>query len=472
MLLMVPLSTMLTSCMVGPDFHRPANAMPAQWKPVADTAGTPSQPVPATIDPDWWKVFGDAELTSLVDRVTTANLDVRVASSRLRQSRAERQAIAADAEPHVEADAAYRHARASSTGLVDPSGEHGEHDYNVWQAGFDASWELDLWGRVRREVESADATIEASADARRGVLLSVCAETARNYIQLRAVQARQALLDQAREVARQRLELVRIRFTHGAATQVEVADAALNAAQIEARLPPLQQQQAHLVNALSFLLGAPPRALEKELDAPAPIPPVPSQVPVGLPSQLVEQRPDIRQAEATLHAAIANVGVAIGDFYPRITLSGDLGSQALQLSDLGTWGSRTFAIGPAISLPIFEGGRLHSVLTLRQAQQQQAAIQYQQTVLRAWHEVDDGLTDYAATQRRLNQLDQTVTQSQQSFDDAQRRYSVGLVDLQQVLATRQALLTNRDAAISGTEDVSLALVALYKSLGGGWQAGT
>lgn len=464
----LPFVVVLSSCSVGPDFHRPAVSVPARWDEVSGSTGvSPLAPVP--IDPQWWRVFDDAELSSLIDRVAASNLDVRAATSRLRQSRAERRAIGADALPGVKGHAAYQRAQASTDGLVDPSGKNGERPYNVWQSGFDASWELDIWGRVRRENEAADASVEASADARRDVLLSVLAETARDYIQLRAVQEKSAVINQSLGVARHSLQLTRIRFSNGVATNLQVAEASSQVALVDAQLPLQQQLQAHLINALSYLLAAPPRALADELRERTGIPPVPPQIPLGLPSELAERRPDVRQAEAVLHAATADVGVAVSDFYPRITLSGDAGLQALQFSTLGTWGSRIFGVGPAISLPIFEGGRLRGTLDLRRAQQQEAAIHFQETVLSAWHEIDNGLADYAATQHRLDQLNEALRQDQLALDEAQRRYAVGLDDLQQVLVKQKTLLATRAEVIDGSADQSIALVALYKSLGGGWE---
>ena len=464
----LPLVMALAACTVGPDFHRATVPMPPRWDDVSKQSD-PSRPVATPVDPQWWTIFGDAELSSLIQRVATSNLDVRAASTRLWQSRAEREAVGADAMPNVEGEAAYQHAHASANGLVDPSDRNGESAYDVWQSDFDASWELDIWGRVRRETESADATVEASADARRGVLVSVLAETARDYMQLRAVQAKSAIARQQLDVARHSLKLSDIRFKDGVVTRLQVAQAASQVANVEARLPPLEQQQKRLINALSYLVAQPPRTLADELGLSTGVPPVPPRVPVGLPSQLAERRPDIRQAEAVLHGATADVGVAVGDFYPRITLSGDVGLQALQLSSFGAWGSRLFAVGPAISLPVFEGGRLHGTLDLRRAQQQEAAIHFQQTVLKAWREVDDGLTGYNTTQRRLDQLDEAVRQDQLVLAETQRQYVAGLDDLLQVLIAQQALLVSQEAAIDSSAEVSLALVSLYKSLGGGWE---
>ena len=218
-------------------------------------------------------------------------------------------------------------------------------------------------------------------------------------------------------------------------------------------------------------MGQPPQALYAELSADAPVPPTPRQVPIGLPSQLAERRPDIRQAEARLHAATASIGVAKGDFYPRITLSGNIGSQAMQLSDFGSWGSRAFGIGPQFSLPLFDGGRLRGVLNLREAQQQEAAIAYQQIVLRAWHEIDDQLSAYNAGQLRRDSLAEAVRQNQIALGTAQQQYVEGVVDFVNVLTVQGELLATQQHWVESSTGVSLAMVGLYKALGGGGGVG-
>ena len=241
---------------------------------------------------------------------------------------------------------------------------------------------------------------------------------------------------------------------------------------MQARLAPLQQSSAQLINALSLLLGREPRALQAQLATPAQVPSYQAPVPIGLPSELAQRRPDIRRAEAQLHAATAAIGVAKADFYPRITLSGSLGLQAMQLSDLGSWGARSFAFGPGLSVPLFEGGRLKGALQLQEGRQQEAGIGYQQTVLRAWHEVDDALVAYQASQRRRDSLAQAVRHSQRALDSVHQQYAQGTVDFLNVMTVQNALLANEAAWVDSTVAVSLSLVDLYAALGGGWEAGS
>ncbi|CRL49510.1 efflux transporter outer membrane subunit [Pseudomonas sp. URMO17WK12:I11] len=458
----------LSACTVGPDFHKPQARQITEWsKPAKPAAG---EAVTADMNERWWEVFNDPKLSALTQRALTDNLDLKLASSRLQQSRAARQVITANRYPNTAATGSYGRKRNSGEGLNDPSGHNGDSAFNLWDTGFSASWELDFWGRVRRETEAADATLEVAENDRRGVLLSVLAETAQDYIQLRGVQSTRAVTEQNLDVARHSLKLSQLRLADGVATDLDVAEAAAQVAAIESHLPALEQRQSQLINALSLLMGEPPQALHAELSTDGPVPQTPRQVAIGLPSQLAERRPDIRQAEAQLHAATANIGVAKGDFYPRITLSGNLGSQAMQLSDFGSWGSRSFGIGPQFSLPLFDGGRLRGVLNLREAQQQEAAIAYQQTVLRAWHEIDDQLAAYNTSQLRRDSLAEAVRQNQIALRTAQQQYTEGVVDFVNVLTVQGALLATQEQFVESSTGVSLAMVGLYKALGGGWES--
>ncbi len=506
---------MLAGCAVGPDFKKPSLFAPASW-----FASHPKPPAPisvvtaAPLDPAWWSVFNDAELTSLESRVAEANLDVRTSTLRLAESRAQRRIAQADQFPQINGNGSYTREKASNRGLlsflsggsstattnssstaIGPTGTAAENatsangaeggfgvvpapgdttgrgspPFNLWQYGFDASWELDLWGRVRREIEGADASLEASADARRNSLLSVLAEVARDYINLRGNQTILAILNQNIESERASLTLTRQRYAGGVTTELDADNAAAQLATTQAQRPQVQQQIAEQINALSFLLAETPGALTAELATPAPVPPVPPTVPVGLPSELARRRPDIRQAEAQLHSATADVGVAVADFFPRITLSGSLSLQALQFKNLGTWDARQYALGPSITLPIFEGGRLRGTLRLRQAQQQEAAISYQSTVLQALHDVDNALTAYADEQRRQQDLQQAVTSSARALYLARARYVAGVTDFLNTLEAQRTLLDAQQQAADSTVTLSMNLVQLYKALGGGWE---
>ncbi len=230
----------------------------------------------------------------------------------------------------------------------------------------------------------------------------------------------------------------------------------------------LEAQQARLINALSYLLGEQPRSLSARLSPAAAIPLPPTRVPVGLPSELAQRRPDIQQAEATLHRTTAAIGVAKADFYPRVSLGGSFGFQTLEGSDIGSWGSRQWNFGPSLYLPIFQGGRLTGTLELREHQQQEAALNYQRTVLGAWHEVDNALTDYSAEQRHHASLEEAVRQNRIALDSARQRYKEGAIDFINVLGVQRALIATQSALADSSTKVSTDLVQLYKALGGGW----
>ncbi len=494
------LALLLPACTVGPDFERSSPLSPASWFRSAPKPGPTlaSLPVAEPVDPEWWAIFNDPVLTGLMRRVAAQNLDVRAAAIRLVEARAQRGIAAADQFPTVNGNASYTRERLSQSGVIGAisSGQGSSNTatssnglggrqgapptssttqggkippFDLFQGGFDASWELDLWGRVSRAVESADASVDASTEARRQTLVTSLAELARGYVQLRGTQEgiriARANLASAQESAR----LSRERARGGLATDLDVANAQAQVESNAALIPQLEQNEAQAVNTLSLLLGAPPGALSAELTPPAPIPPVPPRVPVGLPSELTRRRPDIRESEARLHAATADIGQAEADFFPKITLSGSFALQATQFKDLGNWASRTYGIGPSISIPIFEGGRLRRTLELRKAQQQEAAINYQKTVLSAFHDVDNALIAYRAEQLRRDRLAAQVVQARRAITLAQQRFRSGVSDFLEVLTAQRTALQAEQQLAASTTTVGTNLVALYKALGGGWE---
>ena len=492
---------LLSGCTVGPNFERPSPWSPASWfrssgpapdQGTQDRAAQHSLPVAEPVDPEWWAVLGDPVLTGLMQRVASSNLDVRAASIRLAEARAQRGVAAAAASPQVNGNLSYTRERPSTNGVISLIGA-GQGSpatssnglggtgggipsrtalgaFDLFQGGFDAAWELDLWGRVRRSVESADAQVEAGTEARRNTLVTSLAELARDYVQLRGLQETGRITHRNLAIAQENAHLTDERARGGLATDLDVANARAQAESTAANLPLLEQQQAQTGNAIALLLGMPPGALAADLSPPRPVPPVPPRVPTGLPSELARRRPDIRQAEAQLHAATADIGQAEADFYPHITLSGSIALQAVQFRDLGSWNSRTFGLGPSVSIPIFEGGRLRRTLELRKAQQQQAALNYQRTVLQAFHEVDNALLAYRAEQDRRDRLAAAVAQGRRALGLAQARYRQGVSDYLEVLTAQRTVLAAEQQLADSTTTVSINLVALYKALGGGWEA--
>jgi len=467
--------TLLAGCTVGPNFVQPDASVPKTWCTSACDASRsePSHVSAQPVNPAWWTTFNDPELAKLEDAVAHSNLDLKVASLRLAESRATRTVTAAGQYPSVEANADAKREQASANGLLSalaPGQSNGIPPINVYQAGFDASWELDLWGQVRRQVEAADASVEMQADERRGLLLSTMAEVARDYIQLRGIQSDYAITLENLNTARDIERVTREQKTHGLASGLDVAQAASQVSSEAALLPQLQQQEDETINRLSFLLGEAPGALGTELKTSQPVPPTPPVVPIGIPSELARRRPDIREAEASLHQATAEIGVAKAAFYPTITLSGSANVQALEFSQLGDWASHQFSIGPSISWPIFEGGRLKGTLNLRTLQQQEAAVKYQSVVLSAWHEIDNSLTQYSSQQLRRDELQAAVSEDQNALRLARAQYTSGTGSYLQVLDAQRTLLSGQRDLNDNVTGISTTLVSLYKALGGGWES--
>ncbi|AQS88121.1 secretion system type I outer membrane efflux pump lipoprotein NodT [Neoasaia chiangmaiensis NBRC 101099] len=481
----------LGACNVGPNFKPPATIAPRDWH--QSTAPAASRTLQTRIDPQWWRIYRDPILSDLEAQVANANFDLKAAAYRYAESLDERRIAGAAQFPQATANASYARERASPNGVLgllgtldNPGagdiangtqgfgptylpGRSGAGSFNLPQFGLGASWEVDFWGHVRRQVESADAATQATNDVRRDLLVSLMARTAQDYVDLRSVQAQIAIVNQNLDIARHSVQLTTLRFSQGAATRMDVADATGQLNTFESRLPVLKRQEVHLINALSFLVARPPGALTAQLGPPRNIPSVPQNVPVGLPSELAERRPDIRVAAERLHAATANVGVAIADFFPRVTLTGSLDIQALQFSGLGTWASRQYGFGPTVSLPIFQGGRLIGQLKLRREQQREAAVMFQSTVLKAWQEIDDAMADFSTAQAQRDRLAAAVAQNREAVRIAQVQYAQGSADFLNVLTLQNALLSTQRDLVSATADVSGSVARLYRALGGGWE---
>jgi NodT family efflux transporter outer membrane factor (OMF) lipoprotein len=465
-------------CTVGPDFVPPDSQLPAASFE-GGTAGRGARPAEPA-DPAWWAVFRDPILTDLERRIAAENLDVQTATVRLAQSRFQRGVAAAAEFPSINGDGKYQRELYSKNGIVSllggllgPMGGGGGgvpisaiNEYNI---GFDASWELDLWGHVRRQVESADAQVDQAAEQRRDALVSTLAELARDYIQLRGAQTQIQIANDNLRVDQDILYLTRDRQLKGLSTGLDVENAAAQVEGIRAQVPTLEQQESQYINAMSFLLDQAPGALRSELSRPKTVPPAPPRVPVGIPSELARRRPDIRAAEAQLHAATADIGVAVAAFYPTVQLNGTVGFDALDIKKLWQLSSVQYTAGPSVTLPIFAGGRLKSTLELRKAQQQEAAIQYRKTVLQAWHDVVNSLVAYRLEQERRGRLKLQADHSRQALALARERYNDGVAEFVNVLDAERTLLQAEQQHATSTTNVSLNLVQLYKALGGGWE---
>ena len=494
------LALLLSGCTVGRDFSPPQADAPPSWtkdalQPTAKgdaTSAASTGPVAAA----WWTSFDDPTLTSLITRASSANLDLRQAALRIAEARAQRDIAGGAQFPTLRANGGYTRQRISErtafTSLLGNIGAtHGAavgtggppggvpstipslpNPFDQYQWGFDASWEIDLFGRVRRSLEAADATTQAAIEDRNDILVSLQGDVARAYIDLRAAQLRCSVLEDDLKSQRDILGLTRERARFGMGNDVDVANAAAQVASTDALLPQATAQIGADINQLSLLLALPPGALRGELDSAAPVPPVPPEVPVGLPADLARRRPDIRRAEAQLHAATAQIGIAVADLFPRLTLSADAGIQASRFADLSNWAGRFFSLGPSLDIPIFSGGARRANVNLQDVKAQEAAVAYAGTVLGALHEVENALTAYGTEQSRRASLEATLVQNRTALALAQRRYRSGIATFLDVLDAERTLQQTELSLTDSTATVSTDLVALYKALGGGWQTET
>jgi NodT family efflux transporter outer membrane factor (OMF) lipoprotein len=456
-----------TGCTVGPDYQSPEITAAPRRTPLK-TVDVPSRTVEGKIDSAWWKSFRDSKLSSLVERLVAQNLDLKTAAERVIQSVAQRQVAASQGQPHIEGQSLTTYNRQSPNGplsLLTPA-PGAPLDYALFRDGLTSSWQLDLFGRVRRAVEAADANALAAVENRHGIAL---AELAQSYMQLRGTRNRLEIAKRNLRLAEQNVDLVNERFGGGVATTLDLAQARAQQASIAATLPPLRTQEAELINAIGLLLGDAPRALEAELHRSQILPRVPRKVPVGRPGTLVRRRPDVREAEARLHEATAQTGVAVASFYPDVTLNGAVSVESLRLTNLFSPTSTAFAVGPSISIPIFEGGQLRGVLALRESRQREAAIFFQKKVLQAWKEVDDAVTAYREAQRRRADVARSVTENQTALQAARQRYSEGAINFLNVTTTQAQLLQSENDLADSDKQIATDLVNLYRALGGGWE---
>lgn len=460
-------------CAVGPDYKPPEVSAPATWQEAVQL-GVDTQTADMA---GWWKTFNDPLLDSLVDRAVKSNLDLRIAEARIRESRALIDVTSAGLWPSLNVSGSYSRNRVSQNGAFsgNPSSSSssfaggGKLENSFYRTGFDSDWELDVFGGTRRQVEAARATLEASIEERRSVLVTLLGDVARNYIDLRGLQRRLEVAQANLRAQQDTLDLTRIRFDAGLASDFDVAQAEGQAKTTEAQIPTLQTALKQTAYAIDILLGAQPGTTWSELAKDAPIPALPPEAHVGLPVDLLRRRPDIRSAERQLAAATAQVGAATADLYPKFSLTGNIGLQSLSASDWFTGRSRFWSIGPTITWPVFDAGRIRATIEVRNAQQEQALRLYEKSVLTAFQDVENALVNYGNEQTRYRSLLDAVAANRRAVQMANDLYVQGLVPFLNVLDSERTLYgSESDLAIS---EASLAsnLVALYKALGGGWE---
>src|SRR6266700_4975646 len=460
---------LLAGCAVGPNYKRPQVAVPRQWT-VAAARGTAATPIEKD---DWWSSFQDPELNSLVERSAKQNLDLKLALERVQEARAARGVARSGYFPSIDGAAS---ATRNRERIIVPAGPQKSAvivpvEYNNFQGGSAASWELDVFGGIRRSVQAATADMTAAEENRREVLIILLGDVGRVYAQLRGFQRRLEIANKNIKTQQDTLDLTSARAKAGLATELDVSRAAAQLESTRAAVPGLLSGAAVSIHRLSVLLGEEPGALRGELEKTNPIPSGGPDVEVGLPSDLLERRPDIRRAEAQVAASTARIGEAKADLFPRFTLTGTAGRQATQLHDLTLGLGNFFSVGPGISVPLFTGGRIRSNIAVQNSRQRQAVITYQSTILNALEEVQNALVNYSDEQERRDRLDQAVRQSQLAVHLATEQYRAGLVDFLSVLEAQRELYASEDELVQSQTDVTVDLISLYRALGGGWSRG-
>lgn len=457
--------SLLTGCMVGPNFRRPETPVPAEWAGPVPKASPEAASAAEKELTSWWTVFEDQTLTSLIERAVQSNLDLKLAEARIQQARASRGISASFLGPTVDAAGSYSRNQLPGSSLDEDSKGPLTSQY---QAGFDASWELDIFGGIRRSIESADANIQVAVENRRDVLVTLTAEVARNYIDLRAFQQRIAIAQKNLQAQEHSAKLTRQRFEFGFVSGLDVANAEAQVATTAAVIPLLEAQARQSIYNLSDLLGLDPAALVEELSPAFSIPVAPPSVPVGVPSDLLRRRPDIRSAEAGIHSATAQIGVATADLFPKFFLFGSGGYQAVKFSSWFEPAGLFWSIGPSVSWPVFDMGRIRSNIEVQKILTEQSVIVYRQTVLVALQETENALIASAKEQEHREALVDAVAANRKAVDLALKLYTEGLTDFLNVLQAQRALFVTEDALVQSNGTVSTNLVALYKALGGGW----
>jgi NodT family efflux transporter outer membrane factor (OMF) lipoprotein len=409
----------------------------------------------------WWTTLNDPELSSLIDRAVLSNLDLKKALARVREARARRGMAKADLFPTLDATGSATWSRSSKdTGTGKTS--------DLYAASFDAGWELDIFGGVRRSVEAAEADLRASQEDLRDVLVSLLAEVALNYVEARTFQARLAFAEANLEAQNETHQLTLWRYQAGLSDELAVQQARYNLENTRSQIPTLRTGLEEAMNRIAVLLGERPGKVHEEVEKQVPIPVTSLKVAVGVPADVLRRRPDVRKAERQLAAQTARIGVATADLYPKFTLSGSIGLEALSLSNPSSSSTWTLSGGPRITWAIFKAGAIRQNIEVQSALQEQYLIAYEAAVLSALEEVENALVAYAEEQQRRQSLSEATQAAQKAVELAQHKYQAGLTDFSNVLDAERSLLSFQDQLAQSDGTVTSNLVRLYKALGGGW----
>ncbi len=440
---------------VGPDYITPEIQSPAAWNSNLP-AGISSRAADPRMLSEWWKTFNDPVLSDLIERAVAGNSDIKQAKTRIREARARRGITQADDFPKIDASGSLTTRRSNGS------------ESKLYSVGFDAGWEVDIFGGILRSVEAADANIESEQENLRDVLVSLLAETALNYIDVRTYQSRLEVAEANLVAQQETYRLTQARYKAGLGDELAVQQASYNLEQTRSRIPTLRSGLESAKNRIAVLLGKTPGSLHAELKAYKPIPVIRSEIAAGIPADILRRRPDIRGAERNLAAQTARVGVATADLYPKFTLNGSLGLDSLSSGSLFSGDSRSHSFGPRLSWRIFDAGAIRQNIEIQSALQEQALIQYEATVLSALEEVENALTVYAEEQNRGQSLNKGTRAAQEAAKLAGNKYAAGLTDFNNVLEAQRSLLNLQDQTAENKGNIIADLVRLYKALGGGW----
>jgi outer membrane protein, multidrug efflux system len=455
--------TVLSGCAVGPNYHHPNTPVDPQFANSAEPGLAAGDAVDA-----YWLAFSDATLTSLIDDALGHNKDLAVAEANLRAARAARRLAGFDQFPTVTFSGGYSRNLDAAEQL--PGVDMHDREFDAAQAGFDGLWELDLFGRVRRNVEAARADVGASAATVRDARVSVIAEVARDYFILRGLQDQLALTVRNAENQFNTLKLTRNRLEAGRGNQLDTARAEAQWQTTLASIPSLEATIATTMYRLSVLTGRQPTALNATLTPQAPAPALPLINAIGTPEQLLRRRPDVRVAERNLAGATARVGVAVGDLFPKVTLTGEVGYFAPTFNQLGSSDSRFFSFGPSISWAAFDLGRVRARIGSARALTEAALAAYEGAVLGALEDTEGSLITYGRSQTRRDALQVAAAASDKAADLAQKRFEGGLIDFLEVLDAERTALSAELLLSQSRTDAATSLIAVYKSLGAGWRS--
>jgi NodT family efflux transporter outer membrane factor (OMF) lipoprotein len=452
----------LSGCMkVGPDYTKVEPKLPPQWHTELAGGLTASEFQPENLA-HWWTTLNDPELTTLIERTVRGNLDIQIALGRIREARALRGISRADLFPTLDASASAIKSRGSDNGLT-PIGEN-----DLYSAGFDAGWELDIFGGARRAVEAAQADLEVAQEDLHATMVSLLAEAALNYVEMRTFQTRLSVTEANIKTQQESYDLNFSMYQAGMINELVVQQSLRILESSRSQIPTLETGLAAAKNRLSVLLGMQPGEIHGELGEYRPLPVLPATVAVGIPAETLRQRPDVRKAERYLAAQTARIGLATADLYPRFRLMGTFGFESLDGDDLLQWDSRTWSLGPGVSWKIFHGDAIRQNIKMWTARQEQALIQYQSAVLKAQEEVENILTAYSKEQFRRDSLSRASSAAKRAVMLAKEQYKAGLVDFNNVLDAERSLLVLEDELARSNGAMISNLVRLYKAFGGGW----